>query len=198
MTEYLALTQALYNASSPDVDRKVALRKLKAVSQKKDMTLEDTVNTLFKNARQKKLILSNLNRDLLVEKNKKILRVATTYSGVQLVHFCSNKDAVGWWEEHGMTRPIGETVFWHFIVPIMLDVRALAGCEYAFLFAADLTEDRQLINYYEQSLKFVQEKAIGANKPVYDFSCSFMCQPLNAIDKLRKSFFEHFNDECVL
>ena len=50
----------------------------------------------------------------------------------------------------------------------------------------------------EQSLKFVQEKAIGANKPVYDFSCSFMCQPLNAIDKLRKSFFEHFNDECVL
>lgn len=196
-TEYLALTQALYNASSPDVDRKAALRKLKAISQKKDLTLEDTVNSLFKNAKQKKMILANLNRDLLVEKNKKILRVATTYSGVQLVHFCSNQEAVDWWIGHGMSRTVGETVFWHFIVPIMLDVRTLVGCEYAFLFAADLTEDRQLINYYEQSLKFVQEKAMGANKPVYDFSCSFMCQPLKEIEARRRHFFEHFNDECM-
>lgn len=191
----LTLSQALLNASSPNANRKHILKKLKAFSQTKGMTLEEAVNFIFKNAQQKKHILERLNRDLELEENSKVLRVAKTFSGVQLVHFCSNKGASALWNNLQMKRPMGETLFWHFIAPIFLDVRKLVGCEYAFLFAADLSEDRELINYYEQSLKFTQEQEIGANKPIYDFSCAFMCQPLSTIEDNRRMFFDHFNDE---
>ena len=194
----LTLTQALLNASSPDVDRKHVLKKLKALSQTKGMTLEETVNFIFQNANRKKQILDLLKRDLDIEKNSKVLRVAKTFSGVQLVHFCSNKGASDLWNGFEMNRPMGETLFWHFIAPIFLEVRKHVGCEYAFLFAADLSEDRQLINYYNQSLKFTQEREIGANKPIYDFSCAFMCQPLNRLETNRRLFFDHFNDERAI
>ena len=193
--ESLAVTQALLNASSSASARQTALRKLKAISKAKGITLEEAVNCVFADGKRKKKVLAGLERDLNLEKNKKILRVDRTYSGIQLVHFCSNKKATRVWESLGLNRSMGETLFWWFIAPIFIKVRKYVGCEYAFLFAADLSEDRSLITYYEQSLQFKQEQGIGANKPIYDFCCSFMCQPLDKIESNRSRYFGRFN--CV-
>lgn len=60
----------------------------------------------------------------------------------------------------------------------MAQVQKNIGCQYAFLFAADLSEDGSLINYYNVTLHFDQPEHIGANKPYYDFCCRFMCQEI--------------------
>ena len=48
---------------------------------------------------------------------------------------------------------MGEVIFWKFIFPKFFEVQRIGGCEYAFLFVADLSEDRTLINYYNVALK---------------------------------------------
>ncbi len=88
---------------------------------------------------------------------------------------------------------MGETLFWKFIAPKFFDVQAIVGCEYAFLFAADLSEEGSLVNYYEVSLKFQKRLDVGTNKPFYDFCCDFMCQDVNDMRKNRQLFFENFN-----
>lgn len=96
---------------------------------------------------------------------------------------------------------MGEVIFWRFIVPKFFEVQEIVGCEYAFLFAADLSEDRTLINYYNVSLKFAIDVPMGTNKPLYDFTCAFMCQKLSMLKENRKVYFDNFNidinDEIV-
>ncbi len=97
------------------------------------------------------------------------------------------------WNTYNMGHPMGETSFWKFIAPKFFDVQAIVGCEYAFLFAADLLEEGSLVNYYEVSLKFQKRLDVGTNKPFYDFCCDFMCQAVNDMRKNRQLFFENFN-----
>lgn len=80
-----------------------------------------------------------------------------------------------------------------YIVPKFFEVQRIVGCEYAFLFAADLSMDRTLINYYNVSLKFEMDVEVGTNKPFYDFACAFMCQKLSALEKNVKEYFDDFN-----
>lgn len=51
------------------------------------------------------------------------------------------------WKEYGFGHTIGETLFWKFIAPKFFAVQDFVGCEYAFLFAADLSEDESLVNH---------------------------------------------------
>jgi hypothetical protein len=74
--------------------------------------------------------------------------VGKTFSGIEIVHFCANDDCRGQWDALGLKKKIGAVVFWHFIVPKILEVLNVIGCEYIFLFAADLTPDEHLVNYY--------------------------------------------------
>lgn len=97
------------------------------------------------------------------------------------------------WNTYNMGHPMGETLFWKFIAPKFFDVQSIVGCEYAFLFAADLSEEGSLVNYYDVSLKFQKRLDIGTNKPFYDFCCDFMCQEINDMRKNRQLFFENFN-----
>lgn len=117
----------------------------------------------------------------------------------ELFHLCANRNesVMRIWDESGMRRPMGEVLFWQFVAPLFLKIRTFVGCEYAFLFAADMSPDLSLIHYYEQALRFMQDASIGANKPAYDFCCSFMCQPLRELAKNRKNYFEHFNDKVM-
>ena len=91
-------------------------------------------------------------------------------------------------------------MFWKFIVPIIFKIQSLIGCQYLFLFAADMSEDNNLINYYNVALKFEQPEHIGTNKPKYDFCCRFMCQEINTLKTNQEEYFENFNpnDDDVL
>ena len=71
----------------------------------------------------------------------------------------------------------------------------IAGCEYLFLFAADLSDDANLVNYYVDKLEFVDASEHNAAQPMYDFACRFLCQETCTLAERRTRFFEHFNPD---
>jgi hypothetical protein len=142
---------------------------------------------------KKKKFLIPLFGDKEQEKNENIIRVQKNYPAVELVHFCTNDNMREKWQTYGFGHSMGETLFWKFITPKFFAVQEIVGCEYVFLFAADLSEDSSLVNYYDVSLKFQQRQDVGTNKPFYDFCCDFMCQEVNEMKCNRKLFFDNFN-----
>lgn len=142
-----------------------------------------------------------------IEPNRNIIRVPENFSAIELVEFCAN-DCTSWcWDEELMgRRSMGVTMFWHFIVPKMLQINELIGCEYVFLFAADHSlspyqqEIGKLIKLY-QDMHFDYAPDLGTAKPFYDFSCQFMCQRLKTVDgqpgmdRHLEEFFETFNED---
>ena len=161
---------------------------------------------------------SDERRDIKLEKktepSRKILRVDEAFPAIELVHFCVNDTLRDEWKRLDLGHGMGEVFFWRFVVPKMLEVHQLIGCEYAYLFAADGSRDGTLINYYENALHFERPTNIGGIKPRYDFLCTFMCKRPFRLSHFRKScldaslyddedplgladyrtdFFEHFN-----
>ena len=74
-----------------------------------------------------------------------VKNVGKTFPGIEIVHFCANDSNRDKWEEYGFNQKMGVVVFWHFIVPIVQEAMKHVGCEYLFLFAADITEDEELV-----------------------------------------------------
>lgn len=134
------------------------------------------------------------HQDEATDSANPILRVGETLPGVELMHFCANDNAREYWKSLNISHPMGEVLFWYFIIPTIHKIQSLAGCKYFYLFAADSTEDRSLINYYNIALKFEKPAGmIGTNKPVYDFCCEFMAQEINRIIAVQIGYFQHFN-----
>lgn len=137
------------------------------------------------------------NLELEKEINSKIQRVLHTYPAIELVEFCSNDNTRAVWKSIGLPeyRKLGECIFWYYIVPKLQTAQEIIGCQYVYLFAADSSYDENLINYYKSKLKFEQPLTLGANKPQYDFQCTFLCQKLNTLIKEKEKFFKEFNSE---
>lgn len=123
------------------------------------------------------------------EPNKKIIRVSEARPAIELVEFCANDETKDCWDSYGMPshRKLGETMFWHFIVPKMLQINDLIGCEFVYLFAADETVNGKLSNYYREALHFNNITHLGTIKPSYDFSCFFMGNRLRTISRTPKA-----------
>lgn len=128
-----------------------------------------------------------LHKDEQQEKNTKIVRASQSFPAVELVNFCANDNTKLCWQDYKEAynmpdhRKMGEVLFWWFIVPKMLEVSDLVGCEYAYLFAADDSELRSLMTYYENSCRFRRLNRVGAVKPFYDINCWFMGTRLRTI-----------------
>lgn len=149
--------------------------------------------------------LKELEEDRQEAPNEWVSRVMHTYPAVEIVHFAVNDDARAFWKKakikYGIKKPLGEVLFWHFVAPVLCSVQNTLGCEYVYLFAADKSEDRTLVNYYQVALNFEQPENIGANKPRYDFACEFLCQDLSDLRRRRRYYFDHFNlrpDEAAI
>ena len=136
---------------------------------------------------------SNLFEELEIELNANITHVGKTYPGIELVHFCRNNEYDVVVEDLGLTRKLGEIVFWKFLVPKILEVKKLIGIEYLFLFAADMTREKLLVSYYNKLLKFKLDEERATVKPVYDFSCKFMYQPIDGIENTMNAFWANYN-----
>ena len=95
---------------------------------------------------------------------------------------------------------MGETLFWQFVLPKMLEINSLVGCEYAYLFAADSIRDSTLIKYYQEVLHFECPTNLGGIKPQYDFLCTFMSKRLRPLSSNRKMFLDPqlFEDEDTM
>ena len=130
-----------------------------------------------------------INWDKRVEPNEKIIRVDQAHPAIELVEFCANDRTKSCWrslfQNNFATRhnTMGKVLFWWFIVPKMIEVSRLIGCEYAYLFAADNNPDGDLVRYYEDALHFRKLTHLGTIKPYYDLSCFFMGRRLFSVDE---------------
>lgn len=118
---------------------------------------------------------------------KNLKNVGRTFAGIEVVHFCANDKYRHVWTSHQIPMKLGMYIFWEFLVPIVQDLMKLVGCEYIFLFAADLTEDEELIKYY-QTLGFELVDEHCAAIPVYDFTCKFMSMKTCCLEERGKKF----------
>lgn len=191
--ENLLIVQAIYNAEDDEEDKKRALEKVKRASAETGLAKQEVLNQIINETKFKYHMLNRFMNEKRVEENDNVTGVHRTYPAIEIVHFCINEKAREIWDSYGFKHPMGEVLFWHKIVPIFFQVQAMIGCEYVLLFAADLSEDRTLINYYNVSLKFEKDLSVGTNKPYYDFNCAFMCQKLSSMKKNREKYFENFN-----
>ena len=155
--------------------------------------MANSQKTTYQNA------LKMLENDRIREGKRPILRVGKTYSGVEITHFCTDDNVVEKmkenWKKEGFCYPIGQTLFWYKIVPIICKLQESAGCQFAFLFAADQTPDGTLTTYYNVALKFEKLQNVGTNKPIYDFCCEFMSQEVNNLKTGREFFLDNFNPD---
>lgn len=145
----------------------------------------------IKRAQQEREKIQYLRNDHELESNKNINRAKETYSSIELVHFCSNDAFCDDWRkfsnEKNIEQPLGMFMFWYFIIKIICDLLNIIGCEYLHLFAADNSKDNTLVNYYKK-LQFDCPDNLGVVKPLYDFSCKFMCKPIIDIEKQREAY----------
>lgn len=152
----------------------------------KGFTMSDLNNLPKKKAK--------LFSDLEKEFNRNVTHVGKTYPGIELVHFCANNACDELWKNFDLPHSIGVIVFWHFIVDKILEAQNVIGIQYLFLFAADLSEEDELIRYYSDHLDFIRDGDRATVKPIYDLSCEFMYQETNDLEERRSLFFEKFND----
>lgn len=191
--ENLLIVQAIFNVEEDEAEKNRALEKVRQASRMKGLGKQEVLNRIYTEAMQKRSMLSTFKHEQEVEENNNVTRVHETYPAIEIVHFCVNENAREVWESYGLGHPMGEVLFWHKIVPIFFQVQDLIGCEYVLLFAADLSVDRTLINYYNVTLKFERDLSVGTNKPFYDFNCAFMCQKLSTMKENREKYFNDFN-----
>lgn len=184
---YEYLEQLNSDVDLTEEDRQVIESVKEKVRSRKGLTKAELERIPKKNAK----ILEDLEQEL----NKNITHVGRTYSGVELVHFCSNNANDDLWAGYGLPQARGAVLFWHFVVPVVLKVRELVGCEYFFLFAADDSKEQTLEEYYNTMMGFADEGEMATAKPLYDLSCKFMYQEAETLATRREEFFNNFNSE---
>lgn len=158
---------------------------MEKIRANKGVTKED----IHKLRQQKLDILEELEKEF----NADIARVGKTFSGIELVHFCSNSDTDDSWENFGLPQLRGTIIFWYFVVPMVMEALKYVGCQYMFLFAADKSKEEKLVRYYEDQLNFKRPDELATAKPFYDFTCKFMCHEISSLEKEREEFFANFN-----
>jgi quinol monooxygenase YgiN len=122
-------------------------------------------------------------------------KVGTTFSGIEIVQFCANENCLKYWEQYKFNQKLGVVIFWHFVVPIIKKLMDIVGCQYLFLFAADDSEDEDLVNYYKTWLKFESSPERSAATPVYDLTCKFLFQATSSLAEKQQYFYNNFNLE---
>lgn len=123
-------------------------------------------------------------------------QVAKSFPSIELTHFCVNEAYRKKWQTYGFSarNRIGATLFWYVIVGIVEKIRNFTGCEYLYLFAADSTPDRHLVNHYKNMMGLREEMTMSALQPLYDFNCTFLCADIDSLIKAREDFYRDFND----
>lgn len=182
---YDTILRMSLDEAQPVENKKAIASILESVRSKKGIKKEDVARVLH-------LSVDSDEFSKIFGKNLK--NVGRTFPGVELVHFCANDAHREEWDEYDLPQNMGTTIFWYFIVPKILEMLKIVGCEYVFLFAADLTPYEELIRYYSDQLKFekVDEHCVAI--PMYDFTCQFMSQKTCELEGKRKQFFEEFNN----
>lgn len=181
---YERIVQMSLDENQTEANKRAIASILESVRSKKGVKREDVARVLH---------LSSDSEEFSKIFGKNLKNVGQTYPGVEIVHFCANDAYREVWDGCGFPQNMGATFFWYFIAPKIQELMKIAGCEYVFLFAADLTPYEELVRYYAEQLKFekVDEHCVAI--PMYDFTCQFMSQKTCELEEKRRFFFDHFN-----
>ena len=179
------------NEARQNLLKAISFSRMQLLSVKKQKVPIEKKNSFVTTVKNLKNILRHFWDEISGKKGKSI-RVNKTYSGIELAHFCKNENMNAAWKHLFPNSSMGETFFWHFIVPKIMDVQVILGCQYLYLYAADLSEDASLIAFYKK-LKFEEQNDLLSNKPSYDNLCSFLCQDIVGLKDKRADFFNTFN-----
>ena len=162
-----------------------------------------TIDSLLEDVRAKKGVKrAELAKAMHVSKETKYLEslfsgglknVGRTFPGIEIVHLCANDNCREDWNRYGFDQKMGTVIFWYFIIPIVQEAMKHVGCEYLFLFAADMSVDEELVNYYRTNLNFQDGTEHSVAIPLYDFGCKFMYQETGELAVARERFFASFN-----
>lgn len=177
------------------------------MKKEQDTSKEDIkiIDELLEDIRARKgVIKSNLQK--ISKKNKTVEefeqlfidgteKVGATFGGIEIVQFCANEGCRQYWERYEFDQKLGVVVFWHFLVPIILSIIQRVGCQYIFLFAADNTEDEDLINYYKGWLNFQDSEERTTATPIYDITCKFLYQETCSLIEKQQVFYDNFNHD---
>ncbi len=183
---YEKVLQMSHDESLSDESKKAIASILESLRSKKGIKRDDVARVLHLSADSDEF-------GKIFEKNLK--NVGKTFPGVEIVHFCANDAHRDVWESFGLPQNMGTTLFWYFIVPKIQELMQIAGCEYVFLFAADLTPYEELVQYYSDQLRFELADEHCAAIPMYDFTCQFMSQRTCDLARKRQAFFDDFVPE---
>lgn len=180
------------------IDSKKKLSQL--LSKRKLLTENEALANELKTDLEKEILIikEKLQHLIEIEENDSVhKRVAHTYGGVEICHFCVNDNARYLWHEMGMPENsrLGVSIFWNKIVPLILQLKKTVGLEYVYLFAADTTADQTLVNYYENKMAFQQMDNVFAALPIYDFGCTLLCQKVNSLGSGQVNFYNEFNPD---
>lgn len=161
----------------------------------------------------KNAALGRIYDDIFTTGQNDVIRVDETHAAVELVDFCVNDVTKRTWPLEQMgNKKLGRTMFWHFIIPRIVEINKMVGCEYVYLFAADRADGR-LVRFYRNKLHFIEPVRFRAVKPRYDMECVLMCKHLFSgkrtaagpadvveededewgLDSYRVDFFDNFN-----
>lgn len=185
---FLFLVELEKDPSSTKEDKETIASILESIRTRKGLVKKE----LSKISHIKK---NQIIEDLEKESEDNLKRVGKTFVGVEIVHFCANDNYRPSWEKLNINQKMGTVVFWHFLIPKICELRKIVGCEYLFLFAADLTPDELLVNYYKSNLGFKDSNEYGTAIPLYDYACKFMHQELKDIEERRNNFYLEFNPD---
>ena len=185
---FLFLVELEKDPSSTKEDKETIASILESIRTRKGLVKKE----LSKISHIKK---NQIIEDLEKESEDNLKRVGKTFAGVEIVHFCANDNYRLSWEKLNINQKMGTVVFWHFLIPKICELRKIVGCEYLFLFAADLTPDELLVNYYKYNLGFKDSNEYRAAIPLYDYACKFMHQELKDIEERRNNFYLEFNPD---
>lgn len=127
---------------------------------------------------------------------KNIQKVDACYPAIELQHFCrvDNYNLPS-----SIRFPLGFGLFWEKIVPRIIEITNMVGCEYLYLFAADRSDnpdDKKLISYYKDSLSFCELEGEGVIllKPEYDNNCTGLLQNAQYLQASRDDAWERYAD----
>lgn len=173
-------------------NKKLRIRLKKLMESKNTPEIKEAIQAVTEEIKkEKKKLYRVLGSFESLPENK---HVSSTYSGVELSHFCVNVAYKPKWQELNFGRnKLGATLFWYFIVPKVLDISKLVGCEYLYLFAADASADMHLVNHYKNLMGFRDNMNVLTIQPIYDFQCRFLCTLVKKLIEGRRAFFLDFN-----
>ena len=118
------------------------------------------------------------------------------FSAIELAHFCRNEKYT---KPADVEFPLGFGLFWEQIVPLILEISELVGCQYLYLFAAEDPEaagEPQLVKYYKGVLKFYEsyEDNLIIIKPRYDYNCPGLVQEISQLRTNREDVWKEYEE----